>query len=180
MITIISGTNRKGSATLAFAKYYYETLKSKTTEEVKLLSLADLPADICHIDMYAPAGQSKGLAKLQDEYMLPANKFVVLSPEYNGSFPGVLKLFLDACSIREYKANFVGKTVALVGISSGRAGNLRGLDHLSSVFNHVGTRVLPNKLPISNIKALLSEDNELVDEGTKEAIGKQIEAMLAV
>jgi NAD(P)H-dependent FMN reductase len=47
--------------------------------------------------------------------------------------PGSLKLFIDACSVREYKQNFKGKKAALVGIASGRAGNLRGMDHLTGV-----------------------------------------------
>lgn len=178
MITVICGTNRKDSATGAFARYYFNTLKSKSKEEVKLLSLEDLPNDFCHIGMYAEAGQIAGITSIQDEYMLPADKFIILSPEYNGSFPGVLKLFIDACSIREYKATFSGKKAGLVGIASGRAGNLRGLDHLTGVLNHVGTEVMPNKLPISGIGSLMNDAKDITNEDTKASIEKHIDDLL--
>ncbi|MEM9823624.1 MAG: NAD(P)H-dependent oxidoreductase [Bacteroidota bacterium] len=179
MITIISSSNRKGNATYAFAEYYFQRIQSKTEEAVHLLDLTDLPTDIVHLDMYHPESQSKGVAKIQDEFILPANKFVFVVPEYNGSFPGILKLFLDACSIRMYRETFFGKKAALVGIASGRAGNLRGMDHLTGVLHHVGTHVLPNKLPISSIKQLLDENRSLTDEGTQAAIDRQIDEFLA-
>ena len=110
--------------------------------------------------------------------MLPANKFVFVIPEYNGSFPGVLKLFLDACSIREYKATFSGKKAVLVGIASGRAGNLRGMDHLCDILHHVGTIVHPNKLPISNIEALIDSKGKITDSACKKALKKHMEDLL--
>lgn len=128
MITVISATNRKDSEAQDFAKFYVKTLSARTSEEVKLLALEEIPHDWFHPDMYAEKGQSPSLARLQDEYMLPAGKFVFVIPEYNGSFPGVLKLFLDACSVRKYHETFKGKKAALLGVASGRAGNLRGMD----------------------------------------------------
>lgn len=163
MITIISGTNRKGAKTHIFAKKYTELVRSLTQEDVHFLSLEDVPNDLLHTAMYSETGQSAALADLQDKYMIPAQKLVIISPEYNGSYPGVLKLFLDACSIRAYKETFSGKKVALLGVASGRAGNLRGMEHLTGVFNHVGATVMPNKLPISSIDTVLQEDDTIQD-----------------
>ncbi len=178
MITIISCSNRKGNATYAFAHYCHRILQSKTKEEVRLLDLTELPTDIVHLDMYDPASQSPAVAKIQDDYMLPAKKFVFILPEYNGSFPGILKLFIDACSIRLYRETFKGKKAALVGIATGRAGNLRGMDHLTGVLHHVGTHVLPNKLPISRIKDLLNDEKELNDADTQKALDQQMTELL--
>ena len=114
--------------------------------------------------MYQNKKQSKSLRKIQEEVMIPAEKFLVISPEYNGSFPGVLKLFLDACSIHEYQSTFKGKKAGLVGIATGRAGNLRGMDHLATVFNHVGTEVMANKLPISKIEEFMDNKGKIVDK----------------
>lgn len=179
MISIISSSNRKGNATYAFAAYYHRVLQTKTIEEVRLFDLTDLPIDILNFDMYNPKSQSPELARIQDEYLLGADKFVFILPEYNGSFPGILKLFLDACSVRMYQETFKGKKAALVGIATGRAGNLRGLDHLTGVLHHVGTHVLPNKLPISKIKNLLNEQKELVDDETQKALDQQMTEFLA-
>ncbi|HMQ45838.1 MAG TPA: NADPH-dependent FMN reductase [Saprospiraceae bacterium] len=164
MITVISGTNRKNSECLEFARLYCELLRQKTDEEVKLLAMEEIDYDWIHPDMYAT--QSPSLSRLQDEYLLHAEKIVYITPEYNGSFPGVLKLFLDACSVRAYKATFKGKKAALVGVATGRAGNLRGMDHLTDVLHHLGTIVLPNKLPISRIRDLQDEGGEIIDPAT--------------
>jgi NAD(P)H-dependent FMN reductase len=173
MITVVSGTNRKNSECLQFARAYCELLCRHTSQEVKLLALEDIPHDWFHPHMYEKDGQRTSLIELQDAYMIPAEKFAFLSPEYNGGFPGALKLFLDACSVRAYEPTFKGKKAALIGIASGRAGNLRGMDHLSGILNHVGIIVLPNKLPISRIGAILDEAGKVADERTLRVMEKQ-------
>jgi chromate reductase, NAD(P)H dehydrogenase (quinone) len=177
MITVISGTNRRNSGALEFARHYANILSAKTTEPVKLLELENIPHDWFHPDMYESI-QSPSLVRLQDEFMIPAEKFVYIVPEYNGGFPGVLKLFLDACSVREYKKTFKGKKAALVGIATGRAGNLRGLEHLTGILNHVGTVVLPNRLPISSIEKLMDDDGIIRDPATLKVIEKQMDEFL--
>jgi len=103
---------------------------------------------------------------------------VFISPEYNGSYPGVLKLFLDAISIREYARSFKQKKAALCGVASGRAGNLRGIDHLTGVLNHVGVIVMPNNLPLSSIDKLCDENGE-INASTSELISSFIDDFLA-
>ncbi len=179
MITVISGSNRAHSATAHFAKAYAELLRNLTSEEVKLLLLEEIPHDWFHPLMYKEDYQTPSLAQLQEEFMIPAEKFVYVSSEYNGSFPGALKLFIDGCSIRQYKATFKNKKAALVGVASGRAGNLRGMDHLTGVLHHVGTIVMPNKLPISGVKDLVDKDGKVVDVGTLKAMGQHGEEFLA-
>ncbi len=179
MITVISGTNRLNSEALHFANHYFELLSQKADEPVKLLALEKIPHDWFHPDMYEKGAQSPSLSVLQDEFILPATKFVYVIPEYNGGFPGVLKLFLDACSIREYRPSFLGKKAALVGVATGRAGNLRGIEHLTGILHHVGTIVMPQILPISSIEKLLDEKGNITDTGTLMAIERQVEAFLA-
>ncbi len=179
MITVISGTNRLNSEALHFAKHYTTLLSAKTTEPIKLLALENIPHDWFHPDMYEKEKQSPSLAALQDEFILPATKFVYVIPEYNGGFPGALKLFLDACSIRDYKANFFGKKAALVGVATGRAGNLRGIEHLTGILHHVGTVVMPQVLPISSIEKILDTAGNVTDAGTQNAIERQVDAFLA-
>ena len=166
MITVISGTNRKDGITAVFARHYADLLISMTDEPVQMLDMSTIPYDWIHPDMYEVLTQSESLHVLQDRYILGAQKFFFVFPEYNGSLPGILKLFIDACSIREYKANFKGKCAGMAGIATGRAGNLRGMDHLSDVLNHMGTVVHPFRLPISNIGKILAEDGMIDDAAT--------------
>jgi len=160
MILILSGTNRKGSNTGKIAKYVNQAIKEVTDEEVKFLSLEDVPNSIMHDNMYSGDHMPAEIAAIQDEFIFPADKWIILSPEYNGSFAGVLKMFIDAISVRNYADNFKGKKGALIGVASGRAGNLRGLEHLTGLLNYLGMHIHPSKLPISSI------GNVLVDGDT--------------
>ncbi len=170
MITVISGTNRHDTECLLFADFYCSALQAVTPEEVKILALDKLSHDWFFPEMYEAQSQSPTIREAQDSYILPAHKFVIISPEYNGSIPGALKLFIDACSVRKYKANFGGKKVALLGISAGRAGNLRGMEHLTGIINHQGGIVFPNKLPVSQTHKLLDEQGRLQDPTTIEVL----------
>lgn len=179
MIAIITGTNRRKSEALTFAKIYQEEFEKQSGEKPVLINLEHIPGQLWHPDMYDSDKQAPEIVQIQDEVMIPAEKLVFVVPEYNGGFPGALKLFLDALSVREYKKTFKGKKALLVGIASGRAGNLRGLEHLTGILNHVGTVVLPNKLPISSIEKLLNEDGTLHHEPTQTVIAKHVEEFLA-
>lgn len=178
MITIVCCTNRKGSRTHLFASNCVEQLKTLGVETVNYVNFEDLSSDMLHSEMYSPEGQGKEVTKIQDELLIPAEKFLFVVPEYNGSYPGILKLFLDALSIRESAPTFKGKKACLLGVAAGRAGSLRSMDHLADVLNHLGTVVMPNKLPISQIPALIDENGE-IKEDTQEVIKAQIEAFLA-
>jgi NAD(P)H-dependent FMN reductase len=178
MITVISGTDRRDGLTHVLANHYVETLRSKTNELVKFYSLEDLPTDLYGPEMYKKDTLANSFYAIEEEYMIPADKLFFIIPEYNGSFPGVLKVFIDACSIRSKMAIFKGKKAGMVGIATGRAGNIRGLEHFTSVMMFMGTTVLPNLLPISSFHKTLNEDKKIVDEGTLKAIDGQIEAFL--
>ncbi len=80
MITIISGTNRKDSKTLAVAKHYLQVFQNNTDEEVKLLSLEDIPVNMLNEAMYEETGQSAALGAIQYEYLLKADNFFSLVP----------------------------------------------------------------------------------------------------
>jgi NAD(P)H-dependent FMN reductase len=168
MITVISGSNRKGTECLTFASAYTQMLRRLTDEPVELLALDQVAHDWFHPDMYDEPSPS--IIALQEKYILPADKFVFFSSEYNGGFNGVLKLFIDAVSVRRYKDNFKHKKAALIGVASGRAGNLRGMDHLTGILNHLGAIVMPDKLPISRIEKLMDENGAVADPATLKAM----------
>jgi len=171
MITIISATNRPNSNTLKVSKFYSQLLdKQGLTNSV--LSLEHLPADLSFSNMFG--NKNTDFQKLLEEYINPVQKFVIICPEYNGSFPGILKTFFDAIHPDVNR----GKKVAMVGVASGRAGNLRGMEHLTGVLNYLGMHIHPNKLPISSILTLLDENGELKDENTIKALEKHASDVL--
>ena len=122
--------------------------------------------------------QDPRLAAIQDRYVLQADAFFVVAPEYNGSFPGILKTFIDACSIREGKRSFSGKKVALLGVASGRAGNLRGMDHLTGVFHHMDSHVMPKAQPVGEADKVLDANGTVVDPMTLQMLDEYVEKFL--
>lgn len=175
MITVIAGTNRVGSNTAKVAQKYFDYLQGleHINEEVQLLKLSELPKDFIYPEMYAEKAAS--FQEIEEKYLHPADKLVVIIPEYNGSFPGIFKLMIDACDI---KKAFYGKKVSLTGVSLGRAGCLRGLDSLTNMLNYIKMEVLLNKLPISQLGGLLDEDGQFNHEPTLELMHKQMDEFL--
>lgn len=176
MITVISGTNRPDSSTLTIAKWCMEKLTG-LGEECQLLDLTKLNIPILASSMYEEDSQHPCISALQEKFLMQSEHWLVISPEYNGSFPGVLKLFIDAVSVSQIKETFSGKKVSLLGISSGRAGNFRGMEHLTGIFNYLNVVVMPNKLPISSIKNILSPDGN-IEEPTTQVLEAYIDEML--
>lgn len=159
-ITIISGTNRPQSNTEIISRFCFEELL-KTNHKVNFLSLMDIPHDIAFSETFGK--RSNEFEKIINDYFVESNKFLILSPEYNGSFPGILKTIIDAISPKIW--NF--KKAGLIGISDGRAGNLRGIEHLTLIMHYLKVHVFYNKLPISSVSKLINNDKMLVDEETK-------------
>lgn len=171
MITIISATNRPNSNTLKIATNYAQLLENQGVDS-KVLTLESLPVNFISSDLYN--NRSEAFQKLLNEYIIPVQKFVVISPEYNGSFPGVLKVFLDAFPPELNR----GKKVALVGVSSGRGGNIRGMEHLTGIFNYLGLHVHHHKLAISNVLSLLDDNGTIKDEKTIHFLNKHISDLI--
>lgn len=136
--------------------------------EHQILSLEILPEKIAFTELFGR--RTSEFQKIIDDYILTSEKLVFISPEYNGSYPGILKIFLDSIHPDINR----GKKVALIGVSSGRAGNLRGMEHLTGVLNYLGMFVHPNKQPISSIGNLLNENGIVIDEITLAVLKKHI------
>jgi chromate reductase len=164
MYLIISGTNRRDSFTLRIAELYQAVLKEKNLES-HVLSLVGL--DLLE--------RNVSVLQLEKDWLLPASKYIFVSPEYNGSIPGVLKCLIDVTDVKKV---WKGKKALLTGVSTGRAGNLRGMDHLTGILHYVGTVVHPNKLPISIVDTLFNEE-ELIHKETLRVIGHQLDEFIS-
>ena len=172
MVTIISATNRTGSTTLKVAQYYQKELAKKGLE-TQLLSLTQLPGNLIESDLY---GKRSAAFKPIQDMVTQSEKFLFIIPEYNGSFPGVLKTFIDACSFPE---SFYEKKVALTGVSSGKYGNIRGIDHFTGICHYMHMFILPLKIHIGAIHKELDEDNNFFHADTLQFTNEQIEKFMA-
>lgn len=155
-ISIICGTNRPDAKSLAVAKAYEAGIAALSKQfldwkpEVRLTSMADLPPDFLNVQ-WEDNAEIKALGK----YCLGSSQLLVfVIPEYNGGFPGILKAFLDAVDPAVMK----NRTAAIVGVSDGRTGNLRGSDQLSNVLNHMKVTVYHDKVKLSGISEFINEE----------------------
>jgi len=164
MITIISGTNRKDSNTLKIANEYQQIMRLKGFE-AGILSLENM--DVLHYD--------DEFKRIENEILIPSAHLIIVSPEYNGSFPGVLKLLFDNSRSHEM---WFHKKALLTGVATGRAGNLRGMDHLADVLNYIKITVHPNKLPISVVNSVVSKEGKIIDANTLRAINQQLDEFI--
>jgi chromate reductase, NAD(P)H dehydrogenase (quinone) len=171
MVTIIAATNRPGSSTLKLAKYYQKKLSEKGLE-AGLLSLAQLPGNLIETDLFGK--RSAEFQKIQD-IITATDKFLFVIPEYNGSFPGILKLFIDACSFPE---SFYEKKAALVGLSAGKYGNIRGIDHFTGICHYIHLHVMPLKIHIADIKSELNANGDLFKEDTLRFTNEQMDKFI--
>ena len=173
MITVISGTNRANSNSIIIAQLYQQLLTELGTPST-LLDLSLLP------DAFTAASSLYNFQDRHEQFeelnRLVANghKFVVIVPEYNGSFPGVLKAFIDGL---EYPASFKNKKIGLVGISDGSMGGVLAMSHLTDVFNYLGAEVLSFKPRLQGIKKCLQE-GKLKDEKANRLLREHAERFI--
>jgi chromate reductase, NAD(P)H dehydrogenase (quinone) len=164
MYTIISGTNREKSNTLKVAREYQHFLKAKGIDAA-LFSLENVNLLSRDATFY----------QIENEIIKPTTHFLFITPEYNGSFPGILKLLFDNSSSHNIWWN---KKALLAGVSTGRAGNLRGMEHLAAILNYLKITVYPNLLPISIVNKLMDENGKFTDAGSIDVINKQLDEFI--
>lgn len=169
MITIISSTNRKSALSRVVAEFYQSILQEAGTEST-ILDLQQLPADFVMSALYENAGKNPVFNEMAN-LITQSEKFVFVVPEYNGSFPGVLKAFIDGLS---YPNPFKGKKCAMVGLSSGVQGGALAISHLTDIFNYLGMHVLALKVRIPGIEKSLV-DGKVTDKLVLELLEMQIE-----
>ena len=147
MIAVVITTNRREARSEELASYYHSLLVANTSEEVVLVDLKDLPRDFVVTALYENAGNNKGFNQVK-ELIQKADKYVFIVPEYNGSYPGVFKSFIDGL---DYPSKLKEKPVALVGLSIGDTGAGPALSHLTDVFFYLGAHVLPQRVRLPKI-----------------------------
>ena len=152
-ITIVSGTNRQDSLSGIVSNIYADILQSFGIT-ANVIDLQALPENFIHTSLYDNAGKNADFNIIRKE-MTQANKFVFIVPEYNGSFPGVLKTFIDGLIFPD---TFKNKKCALVGISSGIQGGVLAISHLTDIFNYCGMHVLALKLKFSHINKYIQNE----------------------
>lgn len=166
-ILILSGTNRPVSTTLRIARRVEEHYK-QTGIPAELYDLQDLPPQVFTPGAYQT--KPPAFRAVQEKVLESAGLHVVM-PEYNGSFPGVLKYFID---LLKFPESFDRKPVAFVGIASGAWGGLRAVEQMQMVFGYRNAHSYPDRVFISGIHQKMSAEGSLIDTEVDQRLARQV------
>lgn len=171
VLTIVIGTNRPGSNSRKVANVI-AGLYNGMGVATRTLDLAQLPPEIFLPSAY---GEKPAGFKSFSDAILTAHGLVVVSPEYNGGIPGVLKYFIDMLKFPE---SFERRPVCFVGVAAGIWGALRPVEQLQAIFGYRNAFVYPERVFLPRIDTLLTETGGFKDAEMVERLRGQAEGFV--
>lgn len=179
-IPVILGTVREGRRSESLARYVHGRLATRPGVTSPFVDPRDhdygnLMGRVIDLPDLDPTAPPPGIPVSDDlrtfiRMLHAADGFVIVTPEYNYSFPGALKNLLDV-TLKPWQRKPFG-LVACGGISGG----LRCIDALRQVVSGLGGVTVPQHLPVASIAKAFGPDGPLAD---KESWDKRIDTVLA-
>jgi NAD(P)H-dependent FMN reductase len=125
-IPVILGTTRKGRASENVAEFVFSEVQKREGVTTELIDIRDLgfPVD--------DAGEATKQPGFSDT-VARADGLILVVPEYNHGYPGLLKHVLDS-NLQEY----IHKAVGVCGVSAGNFGGVRVIENLLPVLRELG------------------------------------------
>jgi NAD(P)H-dependent FMN reductase len=151
-IPVILGTSRKGRASVHAARLLAELLNRRAGVCSDVIDIASVPLPV------DDAGEAIKDATFSAA-VNAADGLVIVAPEYNHSFPGLLKHTLDSC-LSEY----IHKAVGLVGVSAGPFAGIRVVQSLLPVMRELGLVTIFWDINIGQVGKVFADDGRLLDE----------------
>ena len=171
MIEIIVGTNRKGSLSEVLGNCLLDQYRKLPTE-AQLMSLQDLPPETFTPDAY----QEKPPKVIEfTERVLCSQGLVVITPEYNGSMPGALKLFVDLLPFPE---SFENRPVCYIGVAAGQFGGLRPVEHAMQVFAYRNAYNYSKRVFLANSYKVIDPAKGIIDEEISSRLSEQAKGFI--
>lgn len=166
MIAILSGTNRPDSNTRKIAARVDSAYRSRAVP-TQVLDLTMLPPEIISPSSYAD--KPAALRPFTDA-ILAAQGLVVITPEYNGGVPGILKYFIDMLPFPE---SFEARPVCFVGVAAGIWGGLRPVEQLQAIFGYRNAHIFPERVFISGIGKMLDASGNFANADIEKRLDNQ-------
>jgi NAD(P)H-dependent FMN reductase len=165
-IPVILGTVRQGRMSHPVARLLTSELSRRPGIETELIDLARIPIRI------DDAGQSAKDPTFAAQ-MNRADALVIVSPEYNHGYPGLLKHVIDTC-LEEY----IHKAVGVVGVSAGPFGGTRGIQDLLPVLRELGLVTIFWDVNFSSVQTVFDEWGSLRDDAYLGRIDKFLKELV--
>jgi NAD(P)H-dependent FMN reductase len=165
-IPVILGTVRVGQRSGHAARLLTQELAKRTGVETELIDIAALPLPT---NNSGEAIKDPGFAGKMDR----ADALVIVSPEYNHGYPGLLKHVLDSC-LKEY----IHKAAGVVGVSAGQFGGARVIENLLPVLRELGLVTIFWDVNFSSVQNVFAADGSLLDQSYLQAIDKFLKELI--
>lgn len=165
-IPVILGTPRQGRMSERVALFVVSELDKRADVETRIIDIATLsiPVD----------GAGEGIKDQQfSETCNRADGFVIVVPEYNHGYPGLLKHVLDT-NLKEY----IHKAVGIVGVSAGPFGGTRVVENLLPVMREMGLVSIFWDVNFSHVQKAFDEAGNLVDQSYPRRIERFINELI--
>lgn len=171
-ISIVASTDRPGSNSLRFATYLKPRYESLGVE-AEVISLESYPL---HDVVGGKYGKDIPSVKAFNQRVLESDGIVFVIPEYNGSFPGIFKMFIDYLP---FPSSFLGKPIAFAGIANGSFGALRAVEQAQQVVGYRNAYVFPERVFISQFHKTFTDQEGLNVELQEKLLRSQIRNFVA-
>ncbi|MGD9589929.1 MAG: NADPH-dependent FMN reductase [Pyrinomonadaceae bacterium] len=167
-IPLLLGTNRESRESETAARWVFEKMREDARIEPAFFDARDfdLPQDD-----YGP--DIKDAFPEWRDAIIKADGLVIVTPEYNHGYPGVLKSVLDLL-LREY----VHKAVALVGVSKGPWGGTRVIEACVPMVRELGLAVTFTDLHFPRITDKFDDEGRLLDEAYEKRVRSFLEELV--
>lgn len=159
-IPVILGTTRQGRLSAHVAKLVTEELSKRSGVETDLIDIGALPL---RTDDSGEATKDNAFASKMER----ADGLVIVAPEYNHGYCGLLKHVLDSC-LKEY----IHKAVGIVGVSAGPFGGTRVIENLLPVMRELGLVTIFWDVNFSSVQKIFDASGKLLDESYLRRIDK--------
>src|SRR5438874_13617689 len=151
-IPVILGTARKGRRSEHAARFVFEETRKRGGVETEFV-------DICKIPMRLDDAGEQMKDPAFSELVRRANGLILVVPEYNHGYPGLLKHGLDM-NLEEY----IHKAVGICGVSAGPFGGARVIEALLPVMRELGLVTIYNDVNFAKAGEIFGEVGRVLDE----------------
>ena len=165
-IPVILGTVRVGRMSAHAARLLTQEIAKRPRVETELIDIAELPLPV----------NDAGEAIKDPEFsgkLDRADALIIVSPEYNHGYSGLLKHVLDSC-LKEY----IHKAVGVVGVSAGPFGGSRMIENLLPVLRELGLVTIFWDVNFSNVQNVFAADGALLDQAYLRRIDKFLKELI--
>jgi NAD(P)H-dependent FMN reductase len=170
-INILSATDRPNSNALKVS-LYVQSLYEERGVQTKICTLRDFPINDVAGGRYG--SDIPSIAEFNDE-VLDADGLIMVVPEYNGGFPGILKLWIDYLPFPE---SFKKLPIALIGEAAGAFGALRPVEQLQMILAYRNANVFPERVFIPRVKRDFDPETGLSDDFTQKLLLSQTDGFI--